>query len=498
MMLQEIMQEIARGEDSTREFKLDVRNAESLASEMAAFANTGGGTIFVGVADDGSLPGLSQRDVARINQLISNAASQLVRSPLAVRTTNVALENGRIVIVLTVPNGIEKPYFDKNGVIWLKAGADKRRVNSKEELRRLFQLTNQFHADELPTKAGITKLDKLRFRDFLRDVYRLDYPDSASGLTRLLQNMNLATDAGQLNLAGVLLFAEKPEWIVPQFVVKAIRYPGNNIHATEYFDTEDYSGPLQKLFEGAMGFIMRNMRKVQAGRGVNAPGTPEIPAAVFEELLVNALVHRDYLVSAPIRLFIFDNRIEIISPGHLPNNLTVAKIRTGNSNIRNPILVSYVAKGLLPYHGLGSGIQRALEQWPDIDFTDDPEGCLFTATIHRKLAEDLDLATEPVISSVQSTNRAYEKRRESAGKASVKQPKSVGKASVNQPKSVGKTSGKILVACRETPSVTIAELARSLGVTERSVERNMHSLQRKGLLRRVGGRKEGYWEVIDS
>jgi len=124
--------------------------------------------------------------------------------------------------------------------------------------------------------------------------------------------------------------------------------------------------------------------KVQAGRGVNAPGLPEIPEAVFEELLVNALVHRDYLVSAPIRLFVFDNRIEIISPGHLPNNLTVEKIRAGNSNIRNPILVSYVAKGLLPYHGLGSGIKRALEKWPTIDFTDDHDGGLFTATVHRR------------------------------------------------------------------------------------------------------------------
>jgi len=92
----------------------------------------------------------------------------------------------------------------------------------------------------------------------------------------------------------------------------------------------------------------------------------EIPESVFEELLVNALVHRDYLVNATIRIFIFDNRIEIISPGHLPNNLTVEKIRAGNSNIRNPILVSYVAKGLLPYHGLGSGIKRALDQGPQV------------------------------------------------------------------------------------------------------------------------------------
>ncbi len=100
-----------------------------------------------------------------------------------------------------------------------------------------------------------------------------------------------------------------------------------------------------------MAFVMRNLRKVQAGKGINAPGVPEISQAVFEELLVNALVHRDYLIGAPIRLFIFDNRIEIVSPGHLQSNLTVAQIRTGNSNIRNPILASYIAKGLLPYRG---------------------------------------------------------------------------------------------------------------------------------------------------
>lgn len=474
MKLKTLLAQIAQGEDSTHQFKADVKNADSLASEMAAFANSNGGTIFIGVADDGSMPGLSQHDVARINQLISNAASHLVRSPLTVQTENVALKNGRIVIALTVPKGIDKPYFDKNGVIWLKAGADKRRVNSKEELRRLFQFTNQFHADELPTKAGIDRLDKLRFRDFLRDVHKQAYPESSGELTRLLQNMNLATDDGRLNLAGVLLFAEQPEWIVPQFVVKAIRYPGNKIHATDYLDTEDFSGSLPKLFEGALAFVMRNLHKVQAGRGVNAPGLPEISEAVFEELLVNALVHRDYLVSAPIRLFVFDNRVEIISPGHLPNNLTVEKIRAGNSNIRNPILVSYVAKGLLPYHGLGSGIKRALEKWPAIDFADDHDGCLFTAMVHRKAVEELVLVN---------------KAQEVSPKADA--------ASGKRRESVGKTSGKILDACRERSSITIPELAALIGITERSVQRNIQNLQKDGLLRRVGGRKEGRWEVIE-
>ena len=458
MTLKELQTQIALGEDSRRQFKRNVTNADSLAAEMAAFANSEGGTIFLGVADDGSLLGLSRADVVRINQLIGNAASQHVRSPLTVKTENISVGDERVVIALTIPKGQDKPYFDRNGVIWLKSGADKRRVNSKEELRRFFQMSDQFHADQLPTRAGIEKLDKLRFRDFLRDVYKLDYPDSPADRLRLLQNMDLATDTGMLNLAGVLLFAERPEWIKPQFIVKAIRYPGNAIHSTEYLDTEDFSGPLRKIFDDSLAFIMRNLHKVQAGQGVNSPGLPEIPLSVFEELLVNALIHRDYLVSATIRLFIFDNRIEIISPGHLPDNLTVEKIRSGISNIRNPILVSYVAKGILPYKGLGSGIKRAIDDWPEIDFTDDRDGCLFTATVHRKEVEG-------------------------SGKSS-------GKSS-------GKTSTRVLEMLQQTPRMTIPDLAESLAVSTRAVEKQIAKLREEGRIRRIGPARGGHWEVIE-
>jgi len=343
---------------------------------------------FIGVADDGTVPGLTLKDVGRLNQLISNSASQHVKSPLNVRTENVRMEKDRIVIVLTVPKGIDKPYFDKNGVIWLKTGADKRRVNTKEELCRLFQSADQFHADELPTKAGTDRIDRLRLRMFLEKKYGIQYPESDDDLLRILQNMNLATDSGKLNLAGVLLFTENPEWIKPEFIVKGVYYPGNDVHISSYHDMEDFSGTLPEIFEKALSFIMRNLHKVQAGRGINTPGIPEVPEIVFEELLVNALIHRDYFISAPVRIFIFDKRIEIISPGNLPGNLTVAKIKTGNSNIRNPVLTSFAAKGLLPYRGLGSGIKRAVEEWPDIDFTDDRENSLFKVIIHRKYSRE--------------------------------------------------------------------------------------------------------------
>ena len=117
--------------------------------------------------------------------------------------------------------------------------------------------------------------------------------------------------------------------------------------------------------------------------GVNSLGNPEIPRIVLEELLANALVHRDYLLSSPIKVFVFSNRVEIISPGSLPNRLTVENIKAGNSNARNPVLASF-ANHILPYRGYGSGILRAIEAYPDIEFTDDKQGNKFVATIWRK------------------------------------------------------------------------------------------------------------------
>jgi ATP-dependent DNA helicase RecG len=129
------------------------------------------------------------------------------------------------------------------------------------------------------------------------------------------------------------------------------------------------------------------------------------------------------------------------------------KIHLGSSIIRNPILVSYVAKGMLPYRGLGSGIKRALETWQEIDFKDDRDGCLFTVTVQRK-------------------------------------------AEIGARKTSEKTSEKILTALEQDENLTISELASLIGITERSIERNIKKLQEQGRLRRVGPAKGGLWEVL--
>jgi len=377
----ELIEIISRGEDSRHQFKADVTNADALAAEMVAFSNSGGGRMFIGVSDANSVTGLSEADIKRLNQSISNAASQNVRPAINPSTENIAHPDGT-VLVITIPDGISKPYMDKNGVIWVKSGADKRKATSREEIQRMFQQSGLVYADEAPVRGmGVGDLDTAYFEAFIKEQYGDSQVSQELSAPQLLVNMNLMKGR-ELNLAGALLFAKSPQFRLPTFIVKAMAYPGAEIVEDRYLDSRDVVGKLADIFQQTVGFILANLANRQGERTINSTGEPEVPRIVWEELVANALVHRDYFISAPVRVFVFANRVEIVSPGHLPNNLTVANILAGNSNIRNPILASFAAK-LLPYRGLGTGILRAIRAYPKIKFQDDREGNLFKAIIDR-------------------------------------------------------------------------------------------------------------------
>lgn len=377
----EILQILAQGEDSKNQFKKDFTNADALAAELVAFSNTVGGKIFIGVDDDGVIVGLKVEDIQRINQLLSNTASQNVR-PAINPLTEIYTIGGKRILVVDVAKGSNKPYQDKNGVIWVKNGSDKRRATAREEIQRLFQESGMVHADTIPAGGmTITDLDMPYFTAFFQKRYGKSIEDQQVPLEQLITNLNLGKD-GILNITGALLFSNTPEIRLPSYIVKAAAFPGTSIATQEYIDSRDITGKLSNIFQQTIGFLMDNTRQIQGEHGINSPGKPEIPRIVLEELVANALVHRDYFVSAPVRMFVFSDRIEIISPGHLPNNLTVENIKAGNSNTRNPVLASF-AYQILPYRGFGSGIIRALKHYPDIEFIDDREGNLFKCIIRR-------------------------------------------------------------------------------------------------------------------
>ena len=377
----DIAKVIAQGEDSQNQFKKDFNNIDALAIEIVAFSNTIGGRIFLGVDDDGCLAGLSSDSIRRLNQLISNAASQNVK-PAVNPLTEIVTIDGKLVLVIVVPKGLNKPYQDKNGVFWVKNGADKRKATSREEIQRLFQASGMVHADTIPASGmTISDIDIPYFREFFQKRYGEPLEDQKIPLRQTVENLNLGKGE-ELNLTGALLFSKSPSTRLPSFIVKAAAFPGDSITDESYIDSRNITGKLSGVFLQTIGFVISNIKQVQGEQTVNSIGQPEIPRIVLEELITNALVHRDYFIPAPIRVFIFSDRVEILSPGHLSNNLTIENIKSGNSNTRNPVLASF-AYQVLPYRGFGSGILRALENHPDIDFIDDRDGNLFKCIINR-------------------------------------------------------------------------------------------------------------------
>ncbi|MFH0731235.1 MAG: RNA-binding domain-containing protein [Pseudomonadota bacterium] len=386
----ELIELISRGEDTRTQFKRgqDVTNAKSLAGEMVAFANRKGGRILIGVDDDGSVTGLSSSDIRRINQLISNTATDCVRPSINPETENVSV-GGKLVMVVTVPEGISKPYADNDGVFWVKSAADKRRVTSREEVQRMLQSADLVHADEVPvegTTSGDIELD--HFKAFFEKQYGEPLNDALDkagiSLGQMLNNLGLARQT-TLNLAGLMIFGQNPQRHRPVFLVKAVSFVGNDPAGDKYRDSQDIDGCMRDLHRKVMSFLTRNLRRLQGDKGINTEGDLEVPPAALEELVVNMLLHRDYFISAPCRVLMFDNRIELISPGALPNNLTIENIRNGVSVIRNPLIASFATKGNeLPYRGIGTGILRALAAVPDLELESDYERNLFIACIPRK------------------------------------------------------------------------------------------------------------------
>ncbi|MBF0135584.1 MAG: ATP-dependent DNA helicase RecG [Magnetococcales bacterium] len=239
------------------------------------------------------------------------------------------------------------------------------------------------HADVVPVDGTtLADFDTKSFQAYFQKRYEKELMQSELPLSQLLNNLNLAQN-GTLNLAGLLLFGQDPQRWRPQFMIKGMTYPGTEIDLDTYMDCQDIFGAFPDLFRQAVAFVLRNLRHIQDGQGINSKGRPEIPRLVLEEMLVNALVHRDYFIAAPIRVFIYSDRVEIISPGHLPNHLRIEHIQHGITNQSNPVLASH-ASHLLPYQGIGTGITRALRAYPAITFTDDRDGNQFKVCMQRR------------------------------------------------------------------------------------------------------------------
>ncbi len=340
----DVRRQLRLGEDSRWEFKqIEFRGdrpvsprRDDLADELAAFANARGGVLVCGVSDDGEVQGMSRARMNALDRILADACADSIKPPIDVEVTRHELGGGKPVLVVEVAPGDAQ--HDSPGGSYRRVGSSKRRMTPDQRLR-LAQQRGQsrflwFDRQPVP-ETGFETLSERLWKPLVSVAGAADPP-------RALRNLRLLTlddgDALRATVAGILLCTDTPERWFPNAAIMATRYRGAD-RASGQLDAQQIVGPIHHQIADAVRFAVRNMR-VAARKAPGRIDMPQYSADAIFEALVNAVVHRDYSMSGRrIRLSMFEDRLEIDSPGALPNGMTIANMEAGQAT-RNEVLAS--------------------------------------------------------------------------------------------------------------------------------------------------------------
>jgi ATP-dependent DNA helicase RecG len=416
-----------------------------------AFSNTKGGTLLLGVRDDGAVVGdrLTNDLKARINSLARNCEPAV--------TVSVA-QLGEVVAI-DVAEGAEKPYACASGYYRRLNGTTQKM--SQGELRVMFAESDPVPFEERPARGcGFDAIAGAKVRAFIREagisVGRVSIPD-------FLCSLGVADEARVKN-AGAVFFARDVYAHLHQCQMTLIAFKGTD--RVNIYDRRDVRDDLLTQFNEAMAFLMKTLNVRSEIRGVNRYDIYEIPLEVLREAVVNALMHRDYSVTGTqVSVEVYDDRVEIVNPGGLPRGFSKARLGT-LSKRRNEIIADlFYRLGKVERLGLGirkmkDALAKAGLQAPEFE-TDE-----FFRVIFRRSAEF----------SMKGAGR--EKSREKS-----------------KEKSREKNWEKALRLLEVSPALTIRELEERLGISQAGVEKVIGKLKREGRLKRIGPDKGGHWEI---
>jgi len=377
----ELQEIIVNGENSGVEFKRDDVHPDSLGKEMAALLNLEGGWVLLGVEDNGAITGLT-RSREEAERWVMDIARQNLQPEIIPVWRSVTMEDGKIVGVVGLPiDSPGKPYKAKRGGAWIpfiRVGSTSREATRDEE-GRLYQASRLVRYDIKPVpEMGLESLDLTRVENYFWDILKRKTPDQANveDWRRLLLNTDLLAESGGeifATVAGLLLFGENPNRRLPQAGVTATAFP----RTEKDYDTTDEElirGPLVSLLDRrgrpmekgvidrTVDFVAKNMGTTAWLEGGRRHRRRALPLDAVREAVVNAAAHRDYtIIGTDIEVSLFSDRLEVISPGRLPNGVTVEKMKEGLRAARNEML-----KEILRDYGyvehLGMGVRNRIIQ----------------------------------------------------------------------------------------------------------------------------------------
>lgn len=376
----ELAELIAGRENSGVEFKRDDVAPERIAREMAALLNLEGGHLLLGVERDARVSGLS-RESGDVEERVMNIARDRIRPAPIPYWEVVEFDAGRSVGVITLPaDSPDKPYKVRRGSAWVtmvRVGTTTRDATDEEEVR-LYQQSGRLRYDIKPVPGTtLEDLDDRRIAGYFRDIRKQECPaeEDADGWSRLLRNTDLAVEGrGRVipTAAAILMFGRSPNRYLPQAGVTAVAYPGleKDYEARERavlrgpavaLLARDGSVVESGVVEQAIAFVRRNTRAaIRLADGARRVEHWDYPEEAIRETVVNAIAHRDYTITVTdIELSIYADRLEVVSPGRLPNTVTVDKIRAGYRASRNE-LVKEILRDYGYVEATGLGVPRKI------------------------------------------------------------------------------------------------------------------------------------------
>ena len=357
MLKVELLEIIANGENSKVEFKLDDVRAEQLAKEIVALVNFQGGHILLGVEDNGTISGLKRK---KMEEWVMNVVADKVHPLVLPFYEEVSMgETGRVA-VLTFPQGNSKPYVRKhNGAeeIFIRVGSTSRAA-TREQQMRLYEIGGMLHTEALPvSRTSSADLDRVRIENYLKEIIRDPaLPDSPQTWEDRLANLGFLVEPGGLcTVAGMVLFGKQPRRHLRQAGLRVFAFSGKtkeyqarldlimDAPLTARFDVRDGGrhviddGLTEKFLQAIEPFITEEPNRITSG--LRRDKSRLYPIEAIREIVINALVHRDWTRSVDIEVGLYEDRLEVISPGGLHNSMTVEKMIAGRRYARNNILM---------------------------------------------------------------------------------------------------------------------------------------------------------------
>lgn len=503
--------ELKKGEHEAVEYKLDIpAEKEKYLKTAVAFANAAGGRIIFGVEDQTwDVIGFPDDEVFQKMDAISNSIFDACE-PAVVPLMSIEEVDGKKIIVATIRPGMAKPYYlRKYGMMngtWIRIAG----VTRKAEPYMIKELQLEGTGasfDTLQVMGEVTQqeIDALCDRMYRHALARCLTDEQRAAqkkvtATQLVSWKILSLFNGKYLPTNAWKLLTNPEELFPDAIIQMAVFKGNT--RAIFLDRKEAAGPIDEQIEEAMLFVKRNIRLGSRIAGVYREDFFELPIDSIREMISNAVCHRSYVSPGSIQVAIYDDRLEVTSPGRISPDLTMEQLKAGNSRVRN-VAIGAAFQYVHIIEKWGTGIPRILKEAAEYGLRE-PElkdfGTSFRINIFRKPFEtDPFGVVQPQTNDVKyqgsASNDAQHDAKGTSSASSDLQQETIDLllAPLHEKDRI---RAKLILRCMiQDPHTTAVQIGNDIGVSKATVQRAIDGLKKAGIVSRRGSNNGGQWVI---